>query len=204
GLADGPPTGLHVARAVCAALEPGDTLVLGASNPIRDVALAGTVPAGVSVLSNRGVAGIDGTVSTAVGAALARPASRTVALMGDLTFVHDASGLLIGPGEPRPDNLTVVVANDNGGGIFELLEQGAPAYSGPEYDGAAARVFGTPHGTDIAALCAAYHASYRRAGLADLRFATGAADGGLAVVEVPTDRAGLRALHRSMRERIRA
>ena len=65
---------------------------------------------GVKVRSNRGVAGIDGTVSTAIGAALAHdraPASRTVALIGDLTFVHDASGLLIGPTEPvpqRPDD----------------------------------------------------------------------------------------------------
>src|SRR5699024_3769542 len=53
------------------------------------------------------------------------PAGRTVALMGDLTFLHDVNGLLIGPGEPRPD-LTVVVVNDDGGGIFGTLEYGAP------------------------------------------------------------------------------
>ncbi len=205
GLAEGPPTGLHVARQVCAALRPGDTLVVGASNPIRDIALAGRLPEGVTVLSNRGVAGIDGTVSTAIGAALARPDSRTVALMGDLTFVHDASGLLIGPGEPRPSNLTIVVANDNGGGIFELLEQGAPVYSSADYLGAAGRVFGTPHGTDIAALCAAYHAPYRRSRLGDLTAAMLTTEGaGPAVVEVLTERAGLRDLHRSMHERIRA
>ncbi|MGX9297529.1 2-succinyl-5-enolpyruvyl-6-hydroxy-3-cyclohexene-1-carboxylic-acid synthase [Tsukamurella paurometabola] len=202
GLDRGSITGLHVARAVCAALRTGDQLVVGASNPVRDVALAGEVPTGVRVLSNRGVAGIDGTVSTAVGAALAFPDRRTVALMGDLTFVHDASGLLIGPQEPRPANLTVVVANDNGGGIFNLLEQGEERYSGAEYDGAAARVFGTPHGTDIGALCAAYGVEYVRADLGDL--AEAARADGLRVVEVRTERTGLRALHAGMRARISA
>ncbi|GAB3131975.1 2-succinyl-5-enolpyruvyl-6-hydroxy-3-cyclohexene-1-carboxylic-acid synthase [Tsukamurella serpentis] len=201
GLGGEPVTGLHVARAVCALLRPDDQLVVGASNPVRDVALAGHLPPGVRVLSNRGVAGIDGTVSTAVGAALSHPQRRTVALMGDLTFVHDASGLLIGPQEPRPDDLTIVVANDNGGGIFSLLEQGEERFSGSEYDGGAARVFGTPHGTDIGALCAAYGVRYRLAGLADLDVGDRTGDG-LQVIEVRTERSGLRALHARMRARI--
>jgi len=111
-------TGLHVAAVVTDAMRDGDQLLLGASNPVRDAALVSYPKPGVSVLSNRGVAGIDGTVSTAVGAALAYTAGRTVALLGDLTFLHDAAGLLIGPSEPRPRNLTIVVANDDGGGIF--------------------------------------------------------------------------------------
>src|SRR5699024_6002299 len=97
-------TGLHVARAVLRGLRAGDQLVLGASNPVRDASLAGRLPDGVSVRSNRGVAGIDGTVSTAIGAALAH-SGRTVALLGDLTFLHDSNGLLIGRGEPRPQDL---------------------------------------------------------------------------------------------------
>ena len=48
--------------------------------------------------------------------------------MGDLTFLHDSTGLVIGPDEPRPD-LTIVVVNDDGGGIFGLLEQGAPEHA---------------------------------------------------------------------------
>ena len=64
-------TGLHVAAAVADALREGDQLVLGASNPVRDAALVGLNPRGIKVRSNRGVAGIDGTVSTAIGAALA-------------------------------------------------------------------------------------------------------------------------------------
>ena len=102
----------------------------------------------VAVLANRGVAGIDGTVSTAIGAALAHEGP-AFALLGDLTLLHDTTGLVIGPDEPRPD-LTIVVLNDGGGGIFGLLEQGAP-----EHAGAFERVFGTPHSVDLAALAAA-------------------------------------------------
>ena len=74
------------------------------------------------MLANRGVAGIDGTISTAVGAALVH-GGPAFALMGDLTFLHDLTGLLVGEGEPRPD-LTVVVPDNDGGGIFAQLEPG--------------------------------------------------------------------------------
>ena len=111
---------------------------------------------GLKVRSNRGVAGIDGTVSTAVGAALAHD-GRTIALIGDLTFVHDSSGLLIGPTEPMPRSLTIVVSNDNGGGIFELLEQGDARFSD-----VSSRIFGTPHDVDVGALCRAYHVESRQ------------------------------------------
>ena len=159
-------TGLHVAAAVCDTLGVGDTLVLGSSNPVRDASFVGMPFDGVSTYAARGAAGIDGTVSQAVGVALAtqalRPdeirAPRALALMGDLTFIHDANGLLIGPDEPRPGNLTIVVANDDGGGIFEALEPGAD-----NLRGAFERVFGTPHGTDVEKLAEAYGADYRRA-----------------------------------------
>ncbi|MFF0545700.1 2-succinyl-5-enolpyruvyl-6-hydroxy-3-cyclohexene-1-carboxylic-acid synthase [Nocardia thailandica] len=190
------PTGLHVAAVVMDALREGDQLLLGASNPVRDAALVSHPRPGIRVLSNRGVAGIDGTVSGAVGAALAH-AGRTVALMGDLTFLHDASGLLIGRGEPRPENLTVVVANDDGGGIFELLEQGDPQYAG-----VFERVFGTPHGMDLAALCAAYRIPHRQVGLADLTAELAGDAHGLRVLEVVTERSGLRELHAAVRAKI--
>ncbi|NCL74941.1 2-succinyl-5-enolpyruvyl-6-hydroxy-3-cyclohexene-1-carboxylic-acid synthase [Rhodococcus sp. YH1] len=194
------PTGLHVAAAVTDALRDGDQLLLGASNPVRDAALVSYPRDGVKVLSNRGVAGIDGTVSTAVGAALAYQQGRTVALMGDLTFLHDASGLLIGTAEPRPQNLTVVVANDDGGGIFELLEQGDPQYAG-----VFERVFGTPHGMDLAALCAAYRVPHERVALSALTAALAdrtAPTGGIRVLEVITDRSGLRELHAAVRAQL--
>ena len=204
-------TGLHVAAAVADGLRPGDQLVLGASNPVRDAALVGLNAEGIRVRSNRGVAGIDGTVSTAIGAALAHertggddevPRSRTggdhvprtVALIGDLTFVHDSSGLLIGPTEPAPRNLTIVVSNDNGGGIFELLEQGDPRFSD-----VSARVFGTPHDVDVGALCRAYHVDCRQVEIDGLGTALSETHDGMRVLEVKADRSSLRSLHASIR-----
>ena len=104
-------TPYEVAGAVSRALPPGGLLVVGASSPIRDldlmVAARTRSAARRKVIANRGLAGIDGTVSTAIGAALARPdGARNLALMGDVTFLHDANGLVIGPGRaaPGPDD----------------------------------------------------------------------------------------------------
>ena len=186
-------TGLHVAAAVADAMRPGDQLVLGASNPVRDAALVGLNTQGIKVRSNRGVAGIDGTVSTAIGAALAHD-GRTIALIGDLTFVHDSSGLLIGPTEPTPRNLTIVVSNDNGGGIFELLEQGDPRFSD-----VSSRIFGTPHDVDVGALCRAYHVDSKQIEADELAGALGEPFEGMRVLEVKADRSSLRALHASIK-----
>jgi 2-succinyl-5-enolpyruvyl-6-hydroxy-3-cyclohexene-1-carboxylate synthase len=139
------------------------------------------------------VAGIDGTVSTAIGAALAHD-GRTIALIGDLTFVHDSSGLLIGPTEPTPRNLTIVVSNDNGGGIFELLEQGDPRFSD-----VSSRIFGTPHDVDVGALCRAYHVDSRQIEADELAGALGEPFEGMRVLEVKADRSSLRALHASIK-----
>jgi 2-succinyl-5-enolpyruvyl-6-hydroxy-3-cyclohexene-1-carboxylate synthase len=194
-------TGLHVAAAVADALRPGDQLVLGASNPVRDAALVGLRTDGIAVRSNRGVAGIDGTVSTAIGAALAHERTgspdspaRTIALIGDLTFVHDSSGLLIGPTEPTPAQLTIVVSNDNGGGIFELLEQGDPRFSD-----VSSRIFGTPHDVDVGALCRAYHVESRQIEVGELDAALDEPAAGLRVLEVKADRSSLRQLHAAIK-----
>ncbi len=190
-------TGLHVAAAVAGALRPGDQLVLGASNPVRDAALVGLDTHAIKVRSNRGVAGIDGTVSTAIGAALAHEGpheGRTVALIGDLTFVHDSSGLLIGPTEPTPRRLTIVVSNDNGGGIFELLEQGDPRFSD-----VSSRIFGTPHDVDVGALCRAYHVESRQIEVDELNAALDEPGPGMRVLEVKADRSSLRQLHAAIK-----
>jgi 2-succinyl-5-enolpyruvyl-6-hydroxy-3-cyclohexene-1-carboxylate synthase len=194
-----------VAAAVADALRPGDQLVLGASNPVRDAALVGLGSAmhrgQITVRSNRGVAGIDGTVSTAIGAALAHERTgspdhpaRTVALIGDLTFVHDSSGLLIGPTEPTPQRLTIVVSNDNGGGIFELLEQGDPRFSD-----VSSRIFGTPHDVDVGALCRAYHVESRQIEVDGLDAALDEPGAGMRVLEVKADRSSLRQLHAAIK-----
>ncbi|HRO29924.1 2-succinyl-5-enolpyruvyl-6-hydroxy-3-cyclohexene-1-carboxylate synthase [Citricoccus sp.] len=130
-------------------------LVLGSSSVIRDVNLSWrppTAPASV-VYANRGLSGIDGTVSTASGIALAT-GRRTVLLCGDLTLLHDAGGLLVGPGEAEPD-LDIVVVNDRGGAIFAGLEHGEVA-GRPGMGPVVERFFGTPHAVDVRALCAAY------------------------------------------------
>jgi 2-succinyl-5-enolpyruvyl-6-hydroxy-3-cyclohexene-1-carboxylate synthase len=194
-------TGPAVAAAVAAALGEDDVLVLGSSNAPRDLALAhdGT-GAAARVIASRGLAGIDGTVSTAVGVALTTP-GRTVALMGDLTFLHDTNGLLVGPTEPVPD-LTVVVVDDDGGGIFATLEYGEPARSAtPGAAAATERLFGTPHGTDLAALCAAHGVEHRRVGSPhDLARALAEPVDGVRVLVVPVDRTA----HRALRDRVRA
>ncbi|MCW2779044.1 MAG: 2-succinyl-6-hydroxy-2,4-cyclohexadiene-carboxylic acid synthase/2-oxoglutarate decarboxylase, partial [Frankiales bacterium] len=173
-----------VAREVLAAAT--GLLVVGSSKPVRDLFLWG--PGAGRVLANRGVAGIDGMVSTAVGAALAH-GGQSYALLGDLTFLHDANGLVLGPHEPRPDLCVVVVSND-GGAIFGTLEQG-----GAGHEAAFERVFGTPHGVDLAALCAATRTPHVRPTTRDeLRAALRPAPG-LRVVEVRTDRHDAVALH---------
>ncbi|MGN6244970.1 MAG: 2-succinyl-5-enolpyruvyl-6-hydroxy-3-cyclohexene-1-carboxylic-acid synthase [Motilibacteraceae bacterium] len=204
-LADAWPSSLAVARAVVDALPEGALLVLGSSSVVRDVDLVAPLPAGRTVLANRGLAGIDGTVSTALGAALAAQRSRwapAVALLGDLTFLHDSNGLVVGPDEPRPD-LTFVVVNDDGGGIFTLLEQGSP-----EHTASFERVFGTPHGVDLAALGAATRTPHTLATTADVlraALADGACPGaGVRVVEVRTDRGAARELHARLRAAVTA
>jgi 2-succinyl-5-enolpyruvyl-6-hydroxy-3-cyclohexene-1-carboxylate synthase len=192
-------SGLAVARTVAGSVPAGGLLVAGSSSAVRDLDLADPWPVAPLVLANRGASGIDGTVSTAVGAALAHPRGPAYALMGDLTFLHDSTGLVIGPGEPRPD-LTVVVVNDDGGGLFGLLEQGAP-----EHGAVFERVFGTPHGVDLEAQCAATSTPHLRVGSLDhLAAELRREPPGIRVLEVRTDRSRIRDLHAMLRSAVAA
>ncbi len=189
---------LAVARTVDRSNPPGGLLVVGASNPVRDLDLmAGAHPVGERrmVLANRGLAGIDGTLSTAVGAALGRDRStRATAYVGDVTFLHDLTALVIGPQEARPD-LTVVVANDDGGSIFATLEQGAPAHAATFE-----KLFGTPHGVDLGALCAATRTPHWRVhDAAELAHALASPNGGIEVVEAVVRRDDRRELDEAVR-----
>jgi 2-succinyl-5-enolpyruvyl-6-hydroxy-3-cyclohexene-1-carboxylate synthase len=198
-LADEPGlTPYEVAGAVSRAVPPEGLLVVGASSPIRDLDLM-VAPYAVGdrrkVIANRGLSGIDGVVSTALGAALGRPrSSRALALMGDVTFLHDSNGLVLGPGEPAPD-LMIVVTNDDGGSIFAMLEQGAPEYA-DRYE----RLFGTPHGVDLAGLCAATRTPHWRVdSLPELEHALANPNGGVEVVEAVVDRSRRRDLDARIR-----
>jgi len=175
-----------VARALMAAARPGSVIVVSSSMPIRDVEWYGVRRADVTVLANRGANGIDGVVSTAAGAALGsgRP---TIALLGDVAFLHDGNGLL-GLAQRAVDLALVVVDND-GGGIFSFLPQ-ATTLAGEDFE----RFFGTPHGVDGAALAAVHGIAAQRIKLtADLPEAL---DGtGPRVVIATTDRAANVVVH---------
>lgn len=201
--------GPSIARVVAGALPPHGLLLAGSSASIRDLDLtdpwedplldhrdAVTPGRHRLVLANRGASGIDGTLSTAIGAALVHDHGPAYALMGDLTFLHDSNGLVIGPDEPRPD-LTIVVNNDDGGAIFGLLEPGEP-----EHAEVFERVFGTPHGVDIESLCRATLTAYSLVTTTgDLRAAL-APPAGIRVVEVRTDRRARRELDRQLRDAV--
>ena len=186
-----------LAAAVVAGLPDGAALMLGSSQIPRDVGLFSAARDGLAIYANRGVAGIDGTNSTAIGIALAtdRP---TTALVGDLTFVHDLTGMVIGPHEPRPD-LTIVVSNNDGGAIFGALEPGAP-----EHDRYFERIFGTPHGASLAGLAEGAGAEHLLVTEADELADLLRAPDGLRVVEVPTVRTELRSFLASVRSQIHA
>lgn len=170
-----------------AATWPHDRLVFGASRLIRD---ADRVVPGRRILAhaNRGLAGIDGTVATTLGIAVASQAGEhahgtTRALIGDLTLLHDAGSLLLGEGEPRP-RVLVIVGNDGGGTIFDALEVAASAPA-DAFD----RVQYTPQRADLAQLAGAYGWEYRRATTrGELDEALGTAVTGPTLLEVPLER----------------
>ncbi|MFN8035320.1 MAG: 2-succinyl-5-enolpyruvyl-6-hydroxy-3-cyclohexene-1-carboxylic-acid synthase [Acidimicrobiia bacterium] len=187
----------RIARDVVAALPDGATLAVASSMPVRDVESFAAPRDGVRFLANRGANGIDGFVSTVLGAAAGASSPATgdgpvVGLLGDLCFLHDSNGLL-GATERGIDATLVVVDND-GGGIFSFL----PQADRPERF---EQLFGTPHGLDLVALCDAYKVPASRVEKAtDLVVALGEsiAAGGVHVVVVPTHRAENVARHREV------
>jgi len=169
----------RLARDLASALPDGALLWTGSSQPVRDIDLGLSPRADLRVLGSRGASGIDGTTSSAIGAALAH-GGPAFALIGDLAFLHDAAGLVLGPDEPRPD-LCLVVVNNDGGGIFSALEQAA-------FPGSFERLFGTPHGAQLHHLAAAFGLPYQR--LEQPGDLTKALQGtGLRIVEAQTSRA---------------
>ena len=158
-----PVTRRSLALAVWNASWPHDRLVLASSRLIREldrVAPGKKIP----VHANRGLAGIDGTIATGIGVALAQQSGEgsreargiTRVLLGDLAMLHDAGSLSFGAGEQRP-NIQLVVGNDGGGTIFDGLEVAGTA-DAELLD----RVLLTPQRVDLEALAAAYGWEYRR------------------------------------------
>jgi 2-succinyl-5-enolpyruvyl-6-hydroxy-3-cyclohexene-1-carboxylate synthase len=180
----------RLARDLANHLPEGTLLWTGSSLPVRDIDCHLCPRDDLRILASRGASGIDGTTSAAIGAALAH-GGPAFALVGDLAFLHDAAGLALGPGEPRPD-LCLVVVNNDGGGIFSTLEQAA-------FPGPFERIFGTPHGAELQHLAAAFGLPYQRLEQpADLSKALQGT--GLRIVEAQTDRAAGAALRTRLRE----
>ncbi|WP_036922542.1 2-succinyl-5-enolpyruvyl-6-hydroxy-3-cyclohexene-1-carboxylic-acid synthase [Propionicicella superfundia] len=166
-----------------AAGDEAGALFVGPSQIVRDLDLAPVPARSPLVYANRGLAGIDGVVSSAAGVALGADAPVTL-VCGDLTFLHDSNGLLRGSG-PEPV-LRIVVADDDGGSIFATLESGAVD---PEtFD----RVYRTAQGVDLVALATGYGVPARRASVDEALVALREPPRGIEVIVVPVDASRLR------------
>jgi 2-succinyl-5-enolpyruvyl-6-hydroxy-3-cyclohexene-1-carboxylate synthase len=190
----------RIAHEVVAALPEGASLFVSSSMPIRDVdAFAPAAGRRLRVLANRGANGIDGIVSSALGVAVAsgRP---TVLLTGDLALLHDVGGLLTA--RRYGVSLTVVVVNNDGGGIFSFLPIAQAERAREHYE----PLWGTPHGVELSHAAALYGARYQRPdSVAALRAALAEGlEGGLHLVEVRTERATNVELHRRLFARMGA
>jgi 2-succinyl-5-enolpyruvyl-6-hydroxy-3-cyclohexene-1-carboxylate synthase len=187
----------RIARDLAAHVPGGTALVVAASMPVRDLDWFMAPRTGLRVLGNRGANGIDGFVSTVLGAALASEGP-VVALAGDLSLLHDQNGLLLAPDGDL--NAVFVVLDNDGGGIFSFLPQAGTV---PDFE----RTFATPHGIDLSKLAAVYGCGYGEVGApGDL---TGAVDealagGGVRIVGARTDRIANVELHRALWDAVAA
>jgi len=168
---------------LAAVLPAGATLVAGNSMPVRDFDsfLPAGRPAG-AILGNRGASGIDGVISTALGASAVSNDGPTVLVIGDISFYHDMNGLLAA--RRFGLNATIVLINNDGGGIFSFL----PQHDDAEHFEA---LWGTPHGLDFSHAAALYGGGFQRVSTrqeykAALKASFGA--DGVQVIEVRTDR----------------
>ncbi|HLI07615.1 MAG TPA: 2-succinyl-5-enolpyruvyl-6-hydroxy-3-cyclohexene-1-carboxylic-acid synthase [Ktedonobacteraceae bacterium] len=173
-------------------LPDGATLYVGNSMPVRDLdTFFGCTRQSIRILGNRGANGIDGVVSSALGAS-ASWEKPVVLVLGDLSFFHDLNGLLAA--RLHSLNLTIILINNDGGGIFSFLPQAAY----PEHF---ERLFGTPTGLDFRFAVQMYGGQYQKVadwGQFRKGVQRGIATGGLHVVEVPTGRTSNVSMHRQL------
>lgn len=180
----------EVARAVLGAVPAGGALVVSSSMPVRDIEWFGPnrgddTGSDIDVFANRGANGIDGIISTAIGVASSgRP---TICLIGDVAFLHDSTALVALA--RRSLDLTIVVTDNDGGAIFSFLPQ-HELLEKERYE----QLFGTPHGTNLAALARAHDLTVRSWDAA-MSSPAGVTPDGITVVIAKTDRTTNLALH---------
>jgi 2-succinyl-5-enolpyruvyl-6-hydroxy-3-cyclohexene-1-carboxylate synthase len=131
-----------VITTICELLPDESALFVGSSRPVRDIEAFAHPRSGVSVFANRGLAGIDGNISTVFG--ITNEFEKTTAILGDLTFLHDISALT----NATVGNLRIFVIDNNGGGIFSTLPQAST--------GNFEQLFGTPHNLDLRKVIAGF------------------------------------------------
>jgi 2-succinyl-5-enolpyruvyl-6-hydroxy-3-cyclohexene-1-carboxylate synthase len=173
----------RIARDVAAAIPEGGSLVVASSLAVRALEWCMAPRAGLRIYANRGANGIDGFNSTVAGIARATPSAPVVALAGDLCFLHDANGLT-----GLPPNATIVVFDNDGGGIFSHL----PQHGLPEFE----QLFATPHGLDVVAVARAHGVRAERV-TAETSWDACVA-GTTQVAVVPIDREVSRRAHRAL------
>lgn len=192
------PNEPEIARALIATVPPGSIVHLASSMPIRDVDTFAVPRSDISVLANRGVNGIDGTISSALGAALA--GTPVTLLIGDVAALHDATALAEAARLDAP--LRVVVVNNDGGGIFSFLPQ---ARSDVIDAGIYERHWGTPHGLSLRRIAKSMGlAATRIDTLDDYAASLREPIAGPSLIELPTDRTDNVAHHESIREAVSA
>ena len=177
-------------------LPDGALLWAGNSMPVRDLdAWLPASPRDIRPLSNRGANGIDGVVSTALGAAAAG-VGPVVLVVGDVSFLHDLNALVAA--KLHELSATIVLIDNDGGGIFSFLSQATSSAPGVGLPDHYEELFGTPHGIDVGPIVEALGGQYRRVGPADLAEAMADSIGrpGVQVLCLRTDRARNVELHR--------
>lgn len=182
-----------VAREISRQIEDGAALFVGSSRPVRDIEAFATPRGGIHTFANRGLAGIDGNISTALGISTAY--KRTYSIIGDLTFLHDLSALT----NTVSAHHTIIIIDNNGGGIFSTLPQaGSDGFE---------KVFGTPHNLNIEAVIKGFGYSVEKVKtLVDLSRALNHPGLHFVVIEVPTrdeNAESLKKLHHSVVSAVR-
>ncbi len=189
--------------ALAGALPDGATLWAGSSMPVRDMdAWLPSLDRAITICSSRGANGIDGVVSTALGsAAVAR--GPVALVIGDVSFLHDLNALVAA--RLHDLSATIVLINNDGGGIFSFLAQAsadAPGSGLPEHY---EELFGTPHGIDVGPIVGSLGGEHERVGPGQLAAAIQASVGrhGVQVIELRTERARNVQLHREVAAAVR-